>query len=442
MDATQPPQEPVREWVLEAEQELRLEIDFKHTVKIKLKSGRAELFGTELTLDPEYLFRGRKLAIFTWHGCTLDVKGQCSGYVAGETPMYTYLNTHLALAQLSAEAKARDEMGPRVLILGPTDVGKSTLAKILLNYSTKQSLKPLFVDIDPKEGTVAVPGALSTIAIARMIDAEDDFGASPTITNSTPYVLYYGQTSPTEKPIWYKTLLSNLAAVVSKKTEIDPEVRSSGIIIDSPSQFVESGGRDLLMHTITEFKVNVILVIGHERMYSDLKQEFNDNSGISIIKLHKSGGVVNRDDTFRKQSQSQKISEYFYGTPKLEHSPYSCSVNYADITIRQVGEGTLAPSSALPLGAQRKVAETRMVKIDPGEILLHSIMAVSNVPVDPDAALSVDEESRNIAKTPLAGFVYVSEVDEVRKKLTVLAPMPGRLPKKYFVLGSLKWIEI
>lgn len=34
-----------------------------------------------------------------------------------------------------------------------------------------------------------------------------------------------------------------------------------------------------------------------------------------------------------------------------------------------------------------------------------------------------------------------SEVDDVKKKLTVLAPNPGRLPKRFLVLASQKWME-
>ncbi|KAJ3050643.1 Cleavage polyadenylation factor subunit clp1, partial [Quaeritorhiza haematococci] len=41
--------------------------------------------------------------------------------------------------------------GPRVMIVGPADVGKTALSKILLNYAVKQGRKPLFVDIDPNE---------------------------------------------------------------------------------------------------------------------------------------------------------------------------------------------------------------------------------------------------------------------------------------------------
>ena len=155
-------------------------------------------------------------------------------------------------------------------------------------------------------------------------------------------------------------------------------------------------------------------------------------SGIAVIKLAKSGGVVERDSAFRRHTQNQKIREYFYGTSKSELAPYSTMINYHDIEILRVGEGSLAPSSALPIGEDRKVSETHVVKVEPGEHLLHSVLAVSN------ADKMTEPE---ILETNLAGFIYVSEIHEARKKMTVLSPCPGRIPKKFWWLGSLKWAE-
>lgn len=177
--------------------------------------------------------------------------------------------------------------------------------------------------------------------------------------------------------------------------------------------------------------VDVIIVLGHERLYSDMTR-LHQKSGVSVIKLAKSGGVVERDSAFRRQTQKQKIREYFYGTSKSELAPYSTMVNYHDVEVLRVGEGSLAPSSALPIGEDRKVSETHVVKVEPGEHLLHSVLAVSN------ADKLVETE---ILETNLAGFVYISEVHDIRKKITVLSPCPGRIPKKFWWLGSLKWAE-
>jgi polyribonucleotide 5'-hydroxyl-kinase len=67
--------------------------------------------------------------------------------------------------------------------------------------------------------------------------------------------------------------------------------RSSGIIVNTPYQFSEQAGQQMLLEAIEAFQITVILVIGHERLYSDVHRRFRENEAISVIKLAKSGGV-------------------------------------------------------------------------------------------------------------------------------------------------------
>lgn len=54
-----------------------------------MKSGLAEIFGTELVKGKSYTFYcGAKIAVFTWQGCTLKLHGKKGiSYIAKETPM-------------------------------------------------------------------------------------------------------------------------------------------------------------------------------------------------------------------------------------------------------------------------------------------------------------------------------------------------------------------
>lgn len=47
------------------------------------------MFGTELVKGKPYEFHtGAKVAVFTWHGCTVELRGRTEvSYVAKETPM-------------------------------------------------------------------------------------------------------------------------------------------------------------------------------------------------------------------------------------------------------------------------------------------------------------------------------------------------------------------
>lgn len=131
----------------------------------KLKSGFAELFGTELVKGKPYEFHcGAKVAIFTYHGCTLVVTGKTDViYIAKETPMVQYLNAHTALEQLRTDAEANNTRGPIVMVVGPGDVGKSTLCRILLNYAVRMGRRPIYVDLDVGQGSIAVPSSIGLL---------------------------------------------------------------------------------------------------------------------------------------------------------------------------------------------------------------------------------------------------------------------------------------
>ncbi|KAG0368283.1 Pre-mRNA cleavage complex II protein Clp1-domain-containing protein [Gamsiella multidivaricata] len=431
-----------KEWILDEENELRIEIDFDAKVKLRLVTGTAEVFGTELGQNVDYEFSGRKIAVFTWHGCKLQIYGTCSvEYIANETPMISYLNMHLALEQRRVLATQNNGQGPRVLIVGPNDVGKTSLSKILLSYALRQNRQPIYVDLDCSEGSITMPGCLTATPLTEMIDVEEGFGSSATSAPTAgsavmPLAYYYGFPSPKDNAKLYNVLLARLAQSVNRRLEEDEAARKSGIVIDT-NGLIDATGYEVIANCIKAFSVDVIIVLGHERLYSDMtrlhqKPATVTSPGIAVIKLAKSGGVVERDSGFRRQTQNQKIREYFYGTAKSELAPYSTMINYHDVEILRVGEGSLAPSSALPIGEDRKVSETQVVKVEPGEHLLHSVLAVSNAD---------KMKEPEILETNLAGFVYVSEIHETRKKITVLSPCPGRIPKKFWWLGSLKWAE-
>ncbi len=133
--------------------ELRLEVPTGTCICLTLLSGSAEIFGAELapvTSDPmkqSYLIGGHaKFAIFTWHGCVIDVDVEFGreldiSYTSEETVAnVAFVNTHAQLEAMRDEAlmngsvAGKETDGPRVLVVGPADCGKSSLVKVLTSY--------------------------------------------------------------------------------------------------------------------------------------------------------------------------------------------------------------------------------------------------------------------------------------------------------------------
>jgi polyribonucleotide 5'-hydroxyl-kinase len=244
--------------------EWRFEVAFGDNVEVKLISGTAEIFGTELALNQPYTFNGRKAAIYTWSGCRLEVTGPCQiDYTAEETPMISYANLHFALEDLRIAASEANTMGPRVLVVGPENAGKSSLVKLLAAYATRSERQPVVVNLDPKEGLLSVPGTLSTFVLDSIIDVEEGWGSSPTngpsqIPTKLPLVYYYGMEDPEAQGEFYKPLVTRLALSVMNRLEEDKEAKYSGCIVDTAGSVSHGkGSYDVINHIVAEFSSTI-----------------------------------------------------------------------------------------------------------------------------------------------------------------------------------------
>ncbi len=70
---------------------------------------------------------------------------------------------------------------------------------------------------------MTIPGTLSATSFSRAIDIEEDLGATPITTNTTPFAISYGYWSPMEKPKLYQCLLTTLGEAIAKKFAHDAQ---------------------------------------------------------------------------------------------------------------------------------------------------------------------------------------------------------------------------
>ena len=407
--------------------------------------------------------------------------GKCQiDYVAEETPMITYANVHFAVENLREYARASNTLGPRILIVGPDNAGKTSLVKLLAAYATRSGRKPVVANVDPKEGMLTVPGTLSTVALESILDVEDGWGSSPTngpsqIPVKLPLVYHYGLEDPDAYGDLFKPLVRRLALSVINRMEEDAEVKQAGCIIDTAGSMSQGkGSYDIIQHIVAEFQgkqrhslpvpviqdslhllVNVLIVLGSERLYSDMTRRFakksaNIASDISVVKLDKSGGCVDRDSQYLQQLRQSQIREYFFGNAKNTLSPHSQFVNFDEVSIyRPVERKSPHPrdqstrpadstessllTSLLPGGDVDESSKPEIFEsVEPSPMMQNALLAIVQ------AAPGDSQES--IRDSSVIGFVYISEVDEKRRKLRVLAPVSGRLPRRAMIWGV--WPEI
>lgn len=247
-----------------------------------------------------------------------------------------------------------------------------------------------YVDLDIGQGAVTIPAMLGAVAVNKPIDLHEG------LSNSVPLVYFFGGTSPSENPKLYKNQMQNLATQLNQRMQDDPEARAGGMIINTCG-WVDGQGYELLLDSIDIFLPDFVLVIAHERLYSDLSTRVKSHgqNHIQIIKMAKSGGVVVRDPTYRRKTRMNKIREYFYGRVNDLH-PHTTVLDFRDFTILRIGAASLAPATALPIGAEPSADPIKIQTINPTNELLHSVLGVSY------ATTAAQALEANIA-----GYIYV-----------------------------------
>ncbi|KAI0672749.1 Pre-mRNA cleavage complex II protein Clp1-domain-containing protein [Trametes maxima] len=494
MDRSESVNAHTKQWTLQPESEYRFELDPGVSLAIKLVNGQAEIFGAELAEGKVYVFGQEcKAAVFTWQGCTIEVTGHTSvEYLSDETPMAVYANVHIALEQMRVRslALARGEPlspgeggdgpsdSPRVLILGPENSGKTTVCKTLINYTvrTGQDWTPMLVNVDPSEGGWAAPGAISAASISAPLQTAtpaSPLGVAATSAPShvasnalLPLSYWYGHAEMRRNPLLMDRLVRNLGENIRDRWENDVTGRSSGLIVDTPSSFAASSGtgsdhRQMMIKACVDaFQINVILIVGHEKLNVEMQRTYG--SRMAVVKIPKSGGVVELDSAYRERVHKYQLHNYFYGhlieappglstkayvqggeqTPDLTMrlSPSSMTVNFGDITIYRIGEETMAPTSALPIGATRVVSEMQPLLVDPsqpGSGLYNAVLAIL-APPNPDESERYDEE---VLDLPVVGYVVITAMDMPNKRMTVLSPTQSSLVGRTAIVGSYEWSE-
>ncbi|XP_060086032.1 polyribonucleotide 5'-hydroxyl-kinase Clp1-like [Ylistrum balloti] len=417
------------EYKLEAVSELRFEVETGSgkNVQLDLLEGMAEVFGAELTKGRQITFEeGAKVAVFTWHGCLIKLSGKTEvAYIAKETPMVTYINTHAALEQMRQKAEKEKTRGPRVMVVGPTDVGKSTLCRLLLNYASRLGRAPIFVDLDVGQGEISIPGTIGSIVVERPSDIEEGYNLN------APLVFHFGSASPSQNIQLFKLLVSKMADTVNQKCDKSKKCCASGVIINTGG-WVRGGGYDMLKHTAGCFEVDVIIVLDQERLYNELKRDMPDF--VEVLLLPKSGGVVERNSSVRSDDRDSKVREYFYGLRKDNKDsfyPHPLHISFNDVKIYKIGAPAL-PDSCLPLGMKSQDNMLKIVPVTPSNGLLHHVLSIS-------MANTVED---NILESNILGHVVITGVDLEKQMFTALSPSAVTPPRNIWLMSEIQFMDI
>ena len=490
--------------VLQPNEALRVEVPFSqthsHSCSFTLQTGSCELFGCELAVGKTYhIYQGGcHLALLSWHGCVMDVDtgssststdsgGGAYQYVCDDTDCHiAYVNTHAQLEALRDDAvKDTTQQGPRVLIVGPSESGKSTVAKTLVAYACKLGRTPIWVDLDPLDNALSVPGSLAAAPMSMDAITVETYATCglPANTSTSPLVMWHG--SATElNPELFQAQVESLATKINARLDGDDLARSSGIIVNTNGSFMmqqqqdnHNKGMELLTHTANVLDISVILVMGHDRLYSALSTHFQDTNKeyVKVIKLPRSDGIVNRSLAYMRSSKSRAVKRYFEGervdpsssstttatastsnnnnkteaatttttatkvvlVPQL--TPFLLQISFSELTIYKVRSVALS-ASLLPVAAAQSTDAIQLQPITTlSETLNHALLGVCH-PAAVERYLE-SGNARDLVASGMAGFCAVEQVLVDTDQLHLLSPCAGSLPSKTLILGDVTWME-
>lgn len=417
---------------------------------ITVLSGICEILGTELANDVEYSFQDWNFSLLAiedsqikWRLSNLMIPINdpfLTNIVPNDTAKYVY-SLHFALEKL----RYSSFMGPKVLILGNHNTGKTSLSRILSSYSIKnKTYQPMFINLDPGQPIVSPPGCIMATPISDLIDLQSPLWNESLTSGATklhgrqPLIKTFGLESINENIQWYQECVRQLLDSVTQRLNKDSLVQRSGCIIDTPSCFYEEYGtyKEILKLIIDTLDIDVIVILtsnvddtnGLSLSNEPIITELTDPSKCTPIKLSALSGIIPNDDAYKRQLQRLAIRDYFYGDSHTVITPYVTSCDYTDLIIWK------SPSTLLDADVNdiKNSLTLLPVQIDQSS-LQHAIVAIHYAPkrANPE----------EIIKSPIMGCALITEVNEKRQKCKFLLPVPGTLPKNALVLTSYRYLE-
>lgn len=145
---------------------------------------------------------------------------------------------------------------------------------------------------------MSIPGTVGAIVVERPIEIEEP------LVNYAPLVFHFGALSPEQNVELYKAQIGRLAECVSQKSNQDPRIRRSGVIINTCG-WVRDGGYSCLLHCASVFECDVIAVLDAERLFNELERDVPRT--VKCVLLPKSGGVVERSRAIRQGARDVKV---------------------------------------------------------------------------------------------------------------------------------------
>lgn len=319
-----------------------------------------------------------------------------------------------------------------VMVIGGTDVGKSTFCSLLLRLWV-QTGKPVgFLDLDLGQTTIGPPATVSWTLISKPFERLGELEPGG--------LAFVGDNAPARH---VAQMLVGARHVLDELNLLHP----AGTVVDTCGYISGSGGRFYKLLMAELLRPRVIVAIQRERELEPLLSALRRRANWEMIELSVPSVVVRKSPLLRAQHRRVAFAQYF-STARS----HTLSLDQVSLTGRRLGSGE-------PFSPQRLEYLSQQVRAEllHGEKLSNSVHIIARQPLDEariQLLLDLTGADRLVLLPPNAyqhllvglidytgrhfGIGLIESIDFKGRTLTVLSPVASTQPVRWVQLGYLR----
>ena len=267
---------------------------------VELVAGRAHAFGYSLLRKRPLHFEKKTIVISPHYWAIIRVSGEFYAHIVLDFLVQTY---EPLISTFSYSVPRRGT--PTILVVGPSNSGKSTLCQYFVNTSLKRSRQVVYADVDVGQNSLGISGSVHFALLQNLIWDERS------IPHDTIGSYFFGHNHVRGRTVReYFNICTNLAAKIARFRRNNTDLN----LIVNTMGWIEGLGYDIVTTLIKIFSINVIVVIDAPEVCHRLELDhFKEITGnyLRIFSFPKAPSTYYRDQSTRTNTRERKIDECF-----------------------------------------------------------------------------------------------------------------------------------
>lgn len=384
-----------------------------------LLDGSATIFRAALMRNVRYTFGKSGVPVMVQESARFDVEGDFSVRRGILDTAVDDIHAILEAARAGAvnavsarQAKQLEEQtggavapeeevysGPRVIVVGDQNTGKSALCRSLVNAAvSKQNGRNYgvaFIDVDVGQQSISVPGSVAAVFVEAPVPVDEGFNTM------MPLSFFFGdkQVNPTTRKR-YLDLCACSAQACAAVGYAKPPYECGGMVINTMG-WTRDLGRDLLLELLSIFAVTHVVVTGSDLDLETAMRNAVLGRPVEVVRYPTQEGIPRRVGASLSDARVAQLVSYFSGTARTPLSPNRSVANAVDLVFL----------NALSLNR----------------------MTPKDIPPCCVAAVVWAENEETAGEANVAGYVIL--IDMSATYFSFLSPAPGPIPKPYLLVS-------